>query len=151
MGRPAPRSLLPLTIELSALTTPAAYRYLFGGPQTAKTRLNAEKKRSGPMSRVPRCCSAQPVLSFEWAQQLSSERDSKAFVLDQHAGGRSHANRTTPSPSALSSHGSRHRRTRTRMNQAMPEPMNRGAWWSPRLSPSAFSIPSDCLDADGCF
>ena len=43
MGRPAPRSLLPLTIELSALTTPAAYRYLFGGPQTAKTRLNAEK------------------------------------------------------------------------------------------------------------
>jgi len=35
--------LLPLTIELSALTTPVARRYLFGGPQTAKTRLNAEK------------------------------------------------------------------------------------------------------------
>ena len=43
MGRPATRSLLPLTIELSALTTPVARRYLFGGPQTAKTRLNAEK------------------------------------------------------------------------------------------------------------
>ena len=43
MARRAPRRLLPLTIELSALTTRAAYRYLFGGPQTAKTRLNAEK------------------------------------------------------------------------------------------------------------
>ena len=43
MDRPACRRLLPLTIELSAMTTRVAYRYLFGGPQTAKTRLNAEK------------------------------------------------------------------------------------------------------------
>ena len=43
MDRPAPRSLLPLTIELSALTTPVACRYLFCGPQTATSGLNAEK------------------------------------------------------------------------------------------------------------
>jgi hypothetical protein len=35
--------LLPLTIELSALTTPAARRYLFFGSQTITSGLNAEK------------------------------------------------------------------------------------------------------------
>ena len=33
LGHGPSQSLLLLTIELSALTTPAAYRYLFGGPQ----------------------------------------------------------------------------------------------------------------------
>ena len=43
MDRPACRGLLPLTIEIRAMTTPVACRYLFCGPQTATSGLNAEK------------------------------------------------------------------------------------------------------------
>jgi len=43
MVRPARWRLLPLTIELNAMTTPVACRYLFCDPQSAKSRLNAEK------------------------------------------------------------------------------------------------------------
>ena len=42
-GSARPRRLLPLTIELSALTTPVACRYLFCGIQSATSGLNAEK------------------------------------------------------------------------------------------------------------
>ena len=35
--RPACRRLLPLTIELSALTTPVDYRYLFGGSKSKES------------------------------------------------------------------------------------------------------------------
>jgi hypothetical protein len=43
MDRPARRRLLPLTIELSALTKQADCRYLFCWSKTATSGLNAEK------------------------------------------------------------------------------------------------------------
>jgi hypothetical protein len=92
------------------------------------------------------------VLLFERARlPFNNELDSKALTLDQRAGERNHANKTTPSPSALGSHGARHRRTRTLMNQAMREQSSSRTSWSPGQSPSAFSMPREYLDADGCF
>jgi len=92
------------------------------------------------------------VLLFERAQlPFNNELDSKATALDQRAGERSHANKTTPSPSALGSHGARHRRTRKQMNQVMLEQSSSRTSWPPRQSPSAFSMPMECLDADDCF
>ena len=43
MDRPACKGLLPLTIEIRAMTTPVACRYLFCGIQSATSGLNAEK------------------------------------------------------------------------------------------------------------
>ena len=53
-GSARPRRLLPLTIELSALTTPVAYRYLFCGPQTAKVWF--ERRKDLGLCRG--CCAA---------------------------------------------------------------------------------------------